>query len=322
MLRLRFGMGLCLLAGSLMMATAQEKQTFDIKFEKDKAFYQEMVTDVAQTIKVQGGSDLTQKHKQTFLFKWHPTEQQGDKWIVKQTIEGVKMVIDIAGNQIEYDSTNPTTGANTNLADLFGKLVGTEFTVTLGKGGVVEKVDGKDEFLSKLQAVNPQMEGILKKMLSDEALKQMSDPSFGLSAAGEKAVNDTWEKKTTLGLGPIGTYDVTYKFTYKGKDAVKKELDRVEVVADLTYKPPTEQSEGLLFKIKSGDLKTEAPKADAAPNYLLYNAKTGLIEESSVSIKLKGTLDVTIGGTDTKVELYQEQTTKVRTSDQSFIPKK
>ena len=47
------------------------------------------------------------------------------------------------------------------------------------------------------------------------------------------------------------------KFTYKGKDAVKKELDRVEVVTDLAYKPPTDQGEGLLFKIK-GNLSLAA----------------------------------------------------------------
>jgi hypothetical protein len=313
---------LALVAG---LAAGQEKQKFEIKFEKDKAFYQEMVTDVQQAIKVQGGSDLTQKHKQTFFFKWTPTALTGDKWTVKQAVEGVKMSIDIAGTPIEYDSTNPNaTGAanNPNLSDFLGKLVGTEFTVTLGKGTVVEKVDGKDEFLKKLNAVNPQMEAVLKKMLSDESLKQMTDPSYGLTPPAEKAVGESWEKKATIGLGPVGTYDVTYKFTYRGKDAVKKELDRVEVVSTVIYKAPTEQGDGLLFRIKGGDLKTEDAKPDAKPNFLLFNAKTGRIEESSIGIKLKGTLNVTIGGADTAVELFQEQTTTVRTGDASFLPKK
>jgi hypothetical protein len=282
-----------------------------------------MSTEVQQTIKVQGGADLVQKHKQTFYFKWTPVSLTGDKWTVKQTVEGAKMTIDIAGNPVEYDSTNPTatgSGSNPNLADLFGKLVGSEFTVTIGKNGTVEKVDGRDEFLKKLGAVNPQMEGILKKMLTDEAMKQMTDPSFGVTPPAEKAVGESWERKATLNLGPIGTYDVTYKFTYKGKDPVRKELDRVEVVPELVYKAPTEQGEGLLFKIKGGDLKTEAPKPDSKPSFILYNPKTGRIEESSVSIRLKGTLDVTVGGTDTKVEVYQEQTTGVKTGDKSFLP--
>ena len=312
----------CFLAVGLV-GLAQDKQKFELKLEKDKAFYQEVVTDVQQTIKVQGGSDLTQKHSHTFWFQWMPTNFAADKWTVKQKIEGAKMAIDIVGNKIEYDTTNPNAGgatSNPNLADFFGKLKDTEFVVTLGKGMVVEKVDGKDAFLAKLNSINPNMEAILKKMLSDEALKQMTDPSFGMTPPAEQAASGTWEKKVTINLGPVGIYDVTYKFTYKGKDAVRKDFDRVEVVPTIVFKAPTENADGLLFKIKGGELKTEDPKPDAKPNYILFNAKTGRIEESSVSIKMKGNVNVTIGGTDTTVEIYQEQTTTTKTSEKSYLP--
>ena len=61
--RLRFGVGALLAAGLVATAFAQDKQKFEIKFEKDKSFYQEITTEVAQTIKVQGGSDLIQGHR-------------------------------------------------------------------------------------------------------------------------------------------------------------------------------------------------------------------------------------------------------------------
>ncbi|MBL8867825.1 MAG: hypothetical protein JNK93_19885, partial [Planctomycetia bacterium] len=194
---------------------------FETKLEKDKAFYQEMETTVTQTIKVQGGSDLVQTHKQTFYFKWLPTSFAADKWTVKQTIEGVKMSIDIAGNKVEYDSTNANAAGaagNPGLADFFSKLVGTEFTITYGKGMVVEKVDGKDDFLKKLGGVNQQIESLLRKMLTDEAMKQMTDPSFGLTADKDQAVGGKWEKKATMNLGPIGSYDTVTTFTYVGKN--------------------------------------------------------------------------------------------------------
>ena len=44
------------------------------------------------------------------------------------------------------------------------------------------------------------------------------------------------------------------------------------------------------------------------------------IVQSQIKVKLKGQLNVTVGGTDTTVDLYQEQTTTVNTSDKSFIP--
>jgi hypothetical protein len=305
---------------------ASDKQKFEIKLEKDKAFYQRMKTEVSQVIKVQGGSDLTQKHEQTFLFKWLPTAVSADgKWTVKQTIEGVKMTIDIAGNQVKYDSTGPGeagAASNPGLSDLFGKLVGTEFTVTLAKNGTVEKVDGAQEFLKKLGGVNQAMENLLKKMLTDEALKQMTDPSLGITPPAEQAVGGTWEKTSTLSLGPIGSYDVKTQYTYKGKDPQKKDYDRIEVKNTLTYKPPTDQAEGLLFKIKGGTLTTVDPTPQDPVSYVLFDPKAGRIAESKVTAKMKGNLNVTIGGTDTTIELFQEQTTTVEMADTSFLPKK
>ena len=64
-----------------------------------------------QTLKVQGGSDVPLKHEQTFYFKWTPISTDKDKTVAKQAIEGVQFKIDIAGQTIEYDSTNPTPSA-------------------------------------------------------------------------------------------------------------------------------------------------------------------------------------------------------------------
>jgi hypothetical protein len=168
------------------------------------------------------------------------------------------------------------------------------------------------------------MEAVLRKILTEEALKQMADPSFGLSVAGEKKPNDTWEKKTSISLGPIGSYDVTTKYTYKGKntegaDAAEKDLELIDVTSTLVYKAPAEQADGLLFRIKGGTLETVEPK----PGKILYNAKAGRIVKSNITIKMKGTLNVTVGGQDTSVDLTQEQTTDVQTADASFTaPKK
>ena len=79
---------------------------------------------------------------------------------------------------------------------------------------------------------------------------------------------------------------------------------------------PTEGGDGLLFKIKSGDLKSTNPEKGV----ILYDPKTGRIQSARIKIKLKGELTVTIGGADTKVELSQEQTTEIETSDKSLLP--
>ncbi|OWK46357.1 hypothetical protein FRUB_00056 [Fimbriiglobus ruber] len=311
-----------LLIGLATAATAQEKQKFEIKFEKDKAFYQRLTTKVEQNLKVTGGSDVPLKHEQTFFFKWTPLSQDKDKWVVKQTIEGVKFKLDIAGQTIEYDSTetNPSGAAgNPGLVEFFKNLIGAEFTVTFGPGGVVEKVDGREELLKKLSAVNPQMEAVLKKVLSEEAVKEMTDPGAGVATTAEQAVNSSWEKKSTLSLGPIGSYERTFNYTFKGKDAEKKELDRVEVKPTLTYKPSNDAGDGLPFRIKGGTLATTP---ETKPGILLYNPKTGRVESVKFNVILKGDIDVTIGTAEAKVALYQDQKTELDTADTSFLPAK
>ena len=295
------------------------------KFELNKPLFMKMTTNVKHSIKDQGSGDSNQSHTQTFYFKWTPEKLEGDKWIVKLTIEGAALDLNIGGNPVKYDSTDTaaTATANPALAEYFGKLIGSELKVTFDKSMAVEKVDGRDELLKKLQNVNPQMEAMLRKILTEEALKQMADPSFGLSVPGDKKANDSWEKKTSLALGPIGSYDVTNKFTFKGKnadgaDAAEKDLEKIDVTSTLTYKAPTDQQEGLLFRIKGGTLESVDPK----PGLILYNAKTGRIIKSNLTVKMKGTLNVTVGGQDTNVDLTQEQTTEVATSDTSYTIKK
>ena len=322
MLWTRAGVLFLLAAGLAVPASAQDKQKFETKFEKDKPFYQKATTKVEQTMKVQGGgADVPQKHEQTFYFKWTPISVDKDKVVAKQTIEGVRFKMDIAGQTIDYDSTEPnSSGAagNPGLTEYFKSLLGLEFTVTFGKNGVVEKVDGKEQALQKLAAVNPQLEGVLKRVLTDEAVKEMTDPAAGLTPPAEQAVNGTWEKKGVLNLGPIGSYDRTYTFTYKGKDAEKKELDRVEVKAAIAFKPTTDAGEGLPFKVKGGTFATKEMKQGV----VLYNPKTGRVESVRLHMILTGDLELTVASSDTKVAVYQDQKLEVDTSDTSLLPKK
>ncbi len=291
------------------------------KFVKDQSFWQEMTTKTIQNIKVQG-LDVGQNQEQTFFFKFEPVKQEGDKWIVKQTIEGVKMKIDIAGSPVSYDSTNEAAGggSNTALSEFFKALKGSQFTLTIAKDMTVEKVDGRDEFLKKLVAANKQLEQLLNRILSEEALKQMADPSFGVVPKEVKKVGEKWSKTVKLGLGPLGSYDNTYNFTYAKQTGDNAEID---VAVELKYTPPAADQGGetLPFKIKAG--KIDQVKDDKSnKGKVLFNTKLGRIESSNISVKMTGALTLDIGGTTTEVTLTQDQSTEVKTFDKSPIVEK
>jgi hypothetical protein len=285
------------------------------KFEKDKPFYQTMTTSTEQNMKVMN-SDVTQKQEQTFWFSWTPTGQDKDgNWTLKQKIEGVKMSINIGGQNIDYDSTKDSAATNP-LADFFKNLVGSEFTLTVDKNTLkVKDISGRSEFVKKLAAANPQMEPLLNQILSDQALKEMADPTFAAVPNKEVKKGDpAWERESKLNMGPIGSYENTYKYTYEGKDEKQKNLDRIKVDTTLKYVPPADTQAGatnpLPFKIKTANLTS----SDAGGT-ILFNEDKGRVESSDLSLTLKGELTIEIGGTTTKVDLNQKQNTKVTTSD-------
>ena len=164
MARRAIAAALVVFLGLASQAPAQEVQ-LKWEFQKDKPIYQEMTTTTKQTMNVMG-MEITQNNSQTFVFSWTPKEQDKDKnWIIAQKLEAVKMKTEIGGSPTEYDSTVPAAAGGNALGEFFKALVGSEFKLTISPDLKVIKIEGRDEFVSKLVRANPQMEAILKQIL-------------------------------------------------------------------------------------------------------------------------------------------------------------
>jgi Family of unknown function (DUF6263) len=299
--------------GLASQAPAQDVQ-LKWEFQKDKPIYQEMTTNTKQSMDVMG-QKIDQNNMQRFVFSWTPKEQDKDKnWIIAQKLEAVMMKTEIGGSPTEYDSTAPAAAGGNALGEFFKALVGSEFKLTISPDLKVIKIDGRDEFVSKLVRANPQMEAILKQILGDEALKQMADPAFAAIPPKPVKKGDTWEKKLVLNMGPIGTYDTTNTYTYDGKDG---KLDKIKVDTKLKYAAPGAAAAGALpFKIKAG---TELVSKSATGTIYFDNEKHRL-DHSDAKLNLEGKLDIDVGGTSTQVNLTMEQTTTVKMSDTNPVP--
>jgi hypothetical protein len=296
---------------------AGDKVELKWKFEKDKPFYQEMTTKTNQDMKVMN-MDVKQQQEQTFYFSWQFKEEDKDKnTVITQKIEGVKLTINVAGNPITFDST-AAPGQNTALSEFFRALVGSQFTLTLDKDNKVVKVEGRDDFLKKLANANPQMEPLLRSILTEEALKQMADPSFGVTPPNAVAKGDTWSRDSTLNLGPIGSYQTSTKYKSDGQDDKNKDLTKISDEITLTYKAPASEQSGqpLPFKIKSADLKSKSGKGTVT-----FDTKKGRLDKSEQKIELDGKLTIEIAGMTTDVTLNQTQETTITTSDTPQVKK-
>jgi hypothetical protein len=271
----------------------------------DKEFFQEQTTTTEQKIKV-STQEVVQKQTQTFIIKWTPEKSDGDNYIVTQQIVGVKMEIDIGGNKISYDSkaNNPKNP----MTEFFNKLTEAKLKFTIGKKDLkVTKVEGREEFIKGLSEINPQMQGLLKAILSDTALKSMAEPAWwAFPTDGTFTKDKTWEKDSNLDLGPIGSYATNFKFTAKGAEGGK---EKVEIKTSLKYKEPTEKA-GLPFIIHKADLKSDSSEGSA-----LFDREKGRFEKTILDMKLTGKLTIEVGNVQTEVGLEQTQKAVSTTSD-------
>jgi hypothetical protein len=281
-------------------------------FDDGKPFYQEMKTETTQTMKVQG-MEVIQVQKQTFYVKWTPSagKKEGKTQKIDYEIIGVKMDIQIGGNNISYDSTAKEPPPANPLTDFFKALVGSKFVLTVvdDKDGIkVTDVEGLDAFVNKLSQANSQLAPLLKSILDKNALMQMTNPTFAaFPRTDEEWKKGTWTYPVVLNMGPIGSYDTTYTYTLD-----PKEKNKVNVTAQMKYSAPKDDKDasGLPFKIKKGDLT-----AEKASGTVTIDPKLGRVADATMQMELKGSLTIDIAGMETTVELNQRQVSTLKTFD-------
>jgi hypothetical protein len=287
------------------------------KFAKDAKFYQTMKTTTNQTMKLMG-QDIKQEQYQEFVFSWTVKDVNDKAVVLEQKIDSVNMNIKIGTNTITYNSKDQAAAENP-LSMFFKPLIGSSFTVTLDPATMkVTKVDGREDFVKKLSEANPQMAGLLKTILSEEQLKQMAEPPFMVTPDKGKKVkkDESWTRESKLAMGPIGTYDAKYTFTYKGPekkmvDGKEATLEKIEMKTELAYKPPDpKEASPLQFKIEGGSLKTTE-----ATGTIYFDKEKGRVASTEMNVKLEGKLNISVADQKAEVELSQTQKTETSTTD-------
>jgi RNA polymerase sigma factor (sigma-70 family) len=273
------------------------------KFVKDRPFYQEVTTETEQVLKVTG-RDVKQKQAQTFYFRWTPVKKDGDNWQLEQRIEGVKMDVDIGGSRITFDSTQDNNAANA-LAEFYRSLVGAEFTVTLTREYKVQKVEGREELLGKRGMVRPELEPVLSRVLREDAVRMAAETPFAGLPRGPVRAGDSWTAKHPLDLGPLGEYQATYRYTYRGREG---ELDKLTIAMEsLGDRPPAGGDARVPLKIKPGDLRCMQ-----STGTLLFDRARGRSVRLELQLKVEGRLPLADGR---DMELAQTQRIRIKTTD-------
>lgn len=128
------------------------------KFKQGQPIFLEMTTETSTTTKIYDIA-MVQGQRQTYYVRWTPSEQAEDgSWTILQKMEGIKMKYESAVQKAEYDSTrpNPVLGGNPP-ADFYRALLESEFRLVVSREMLVQKFEGRQDFIQKLLQANPQM---------------------------------------------------------------------------------------------------------------------------------------------------------------------
>lgn len=314
-MRLARGFSACALliglaAPAILAAPANDPDKVDPKwkFEKDRTFFQEAIVDMEQNMTVMG-NPVAVKSRQTVLTSWTPVTQLEDKsWVIKEKIVGMKMDMDVLGQKISYDSTNPQ-GGNKEMADGMAPFIGAEFEQTVSPQMKVTKVTGYKELLDKMGQNNPKAKQMMGGVMSEETIKQMGDALFAVVPNKSVAKGDTWftEDKTTM--PSLGALNIKRNFTYVGK---KGSLEEIKFDAKLLkHEPPAGNAGGALpFTLKKLDLNKFTTEGT-----VLFDGAKGRVDSSNATVTMNGKMTIEIQNMETTIDLQQTQKMAVKTSD-------
>jgi len=307
--------GLLLALITPVLAQEAKPVKLEWKFEKGKTFYQTTTSDVVLTMKFDG-REVVEKQKQTFILSWTPTKQEDKNWVLKMKIEGLHVDLETPGKKVTYDSTRNDNESN-RVSDFYKALVGSEFTLTLGPELKATKIEGREDFIKKLIAANPQMETLVDRLVSDDTLKAIAELVFGAVPNMEVKKGDKWERTQTQSLSGLGASDVKLTYTDDGP-GTGANVEKFAVKAKGTYKPPTEKTFGTPFKVTGADAEVDGEGT------VEFRKDKGRVVKSEMKLTLKGKLKVNTESSDkdTDVDVTRTQTTTVTTSDENPIPKK
>jgi len=324
-----------IVAGLFLPVTAQDKdKTYEFSFKdsfggKDP-FYQMLKTTTVQKMSVRdkpGQPAMEQKQEQTFIISWTPQKRDGDKgdYILEQKIEFVKMSIKIGTTTIPYDSSKTADQPKNPMTEFFDSLMKVKLKVYIKEDTLkITKIEGRDDFVKKLSENHPQMQNLLKSILSDKAIENMSYQTWaGIPVEKKDALKikgDPRKVETKLELGAIGTYNNVYTYTL---DSVDKDEAKFTVVPKMTYSPPAkvEKTDALPFeirdktKLESKDGKDADNKDFTSGGTVVFDIKKGRIKSSSMKMRIEGDVVIDIGGMETTVQLLQTQISELTTGD-------
>jgi hypothetical protein len=288
--------GVLLVGATAAPAFGQVK--LEWKFNEGDKFYVEDVSTLKNKIGFMG-KEYDQTTKVTMVTSYKVDKKTSDSTVLTSKIENVEV--------------KSMAGLGESLDKMLEKLKGAVMKITLDKNNKITKFEGYEDFIGKLTAGDEETGKIIKKIITEDTLKQSSDQMFAFLPPNPVSKGDTWKHDAKVPFGGMGEFKASQEYTYLGKEAAG---EKVALKGSLTYLPPKGDSTFGLFKIVRGNLKAEGAKGT-----MFFDAAKGRPIRYSMAMVMRGTLTLDIVGMMTDMELTMDQSSTSRVLNRNPLEK-
>ena len=202
---------------------------------------------------------------------------------------------------MSYDSKQGGQDNSGNpAAAILGKMVGSKIKFLTDPSGKVDAVEGYQEFQDRVMSGSPpEMQTMMKGLMSEDSLKQMSPSNMGLPGKPAK-IGDTWPVKLEVGMGPMGRIVLNLNYTFTGWEQHDDHKCAVlEYVGDISMKPGGDESAAGTMSIDEGK----------ASGKTWFDPAMGMIKETAG--KQDMTMKINTQGQSIATQMHQDLDTKL-----------
>ena len=177
------------------MAISQDSTTLRLKLKAGQAFDMIVGSYMQMDMKMDDTTlSITMEMEQQMRYNVMEVKNNGDIKVGTTPESSKSKMSLINGMSVEYDSKNPNLDDPTveNIHNAFSTTIGRTINMTMSPLGEIKEYHGLEQYFEELVRDEPGTDG-LKKMLSDESLKELMDQFTGLYPENAVKIGDTWE---------------------------------------------------------------------------------------------------------------------------------
>lgn len=265
-----------------------------------------------QTLSIAGMDVVTNSEQTMTISSVNGKRDAQGRLPVQQKIDALKAEIEVAGQQLSFDSAKPDApppGTQIDvLLDIFKATAKSAWTVVYGEDNSVVAVEGRGK---ALEALPEELQAMTKKQYEPEYLVQQANDQLAQIPNKPVSKGDTWEVGTTVRIEAGQTLSFKTTYTYEGTvkgtaEQGGKLLHKIsEKTTEVTYAMDADAPGPL--KAKNSDLKIAASEGTT-----LFDNEAGQVVTSLSKVQITGTITFEVAGMElpAKLDLKLEQNSK------------